>query len=271
MQERTVGTIWHPAAAERTRNMVRHASSPLSSALATLARFRRLRGLARSLCHRLEGGLMNSGTWRRILRDHYGVEIGRYSYGDVLKPGLLPSGTSVGAYCSVGTGLIVRRRDHPVTRPVLHPFFYNSCLGLVERDTIPQDRDNPLTIGHDVWIGDRVTILAGCRRIGNGAVIAADAVETRDVPPSAIVGGVPARVIRLRFDAARIARIEASRWWERDVASLVAAECDGRLLDPAAPEDGQAKGETPAADDPDPGEPDRESGPASGPAHAPAG
>ena len=143
MQERTVGTIWHPAAAERTRNMVRHASSPLSSALATLARFRRLRGLARSLCHRLEGGLMNSGTWRRILRDHYGVEIGRYSYGDVLKPGLLPPGTSVGAYCSVGTGLIVRRRDHPVTRPVLHPFFYNSRLGLVERDTIPQDRDNP--------------------------------------------------------------------------------------------------------------------------------
>lgn len=111
--------------------------------------------------------------------------------------------------------------DHPLGRPVLHPFFYNHRLGLLLHDTIPDNRDNPLTIGADVWIGDRVTILAGCRSIGNGAVIAAGAVVTRDVAPYTVVAGVPARPLRQRFDAARIAEIEASRWWERDPASLI--------------------------------------------------
>lgn len=103
----------------------------------------------------------------------------------------------------------------------LHPFFYFSRLGLVKQDTIPAASDNPLDIGDDVWIGDRVTILSGCRRIGRGAVIAAGAVVTRDVPAFAIVGGVPARLIRMRFDPEQIARIENTRWWERDIADIV--------------------------------------------------
>lgn len=124
----------------------------------------------------------------------------------------------------------VRRRDHPVGRPFLHPFFYNSALGLLDRDTIPAEADNPLTIGHDVWIGDRVTILGGCRVIGNGAVLAAGAVVTRDVAPYTIVAGVPARPLRTRFDEARIAEIEATRWWERDIASLIADPPVGEIL-----------------------------------------
>ncbi len=179
------------------------------------------RRLARSLCHRLEGGLMHSATWRRILSRFHGVEVGAYSYGDVLTAGLLPEGTRVGRYCSVGTGLIVRRRDHPVERDVLHPFFYNSALGLLTEDSIETNRDNPLEVGHDVWIGDRVCILSGCRSIGTGAVIAAGAVVTRDVPAYAIVGGVPGKVLRHRFDAERIAALEASRWWERSVSELI--------------------------------------------------
>ena len=116
----------------------------------------------------------------------------------------------------------MRRRDHPLDRPCLHPFFYNSALGLLTCDIIPLDRDNPLTIGNDVWIADRVTILGGCRTIGNGAVIAAGAVVTRDVPAYAVVGGVPARLIRMRFGPDRIAEIEASRWWEYDIATIIA-------------------------------------------------
>lgn len=164
---------------------------------------------------------MQSLTWRDILRRHHGVEVGRYSYGDILRPGCLPPGTRVGAYCSVGAGLIVRRRDHPVDRPILHPFFYNKALGLLEKDTIPAVEANPLSVGHDVWIGDRVTILGGCRSIGNGAVVAAGAVVTRDVAPYTVVAGVPARSLRPRFDAGRIAEIEASRWWEHDIAALI--------------------------------------------------
>lgn len=164
---------------------------------------------------------MFSATLRAVLRDLHGVEIGQYSYGDILRPGVLPPGTRVGAWCSVGSDLIVRRRDHPVERTVMHPFFYNSRLGFVVRDTIPAEADNPLVIGNDVWIGDRVTILGGCRIVGNGAVLAAGAVVTRDVAPYSVVGGVPARLIRMRFDPERIAVIEASHWWERSLGDLI--------------------------------------------------
>lgn len=182
---------------------------------------------------------MYSATWRDILSERFGVTVGRYSYGDVLLPGLLPRGTVVGAYCSVGSGLIVRRRDHPMDRPVLHPFLYNAGLGYLEKDTIGLNQDNPLRIGHDAWIGDRVTILSGCRSIGNGAVIAAGAVVTRDVPAYALVAGVPARLVRMRFDEARIADIEASRWWESDLPGLISDppldKPFGSLADPARP------------------------------------
>lgn len=193
----------------------------LARQVSRLYRFSPLRNLVRRICLRLEGGPMFSNTWRRILHHSHGVVIGRYSYGDISKPGLLPRGTVVGSYCSVGTELIVRRRNHPTERPFLHPFFYNSRLGLLTQDTIKDDRDNPLTIGHDVWIADRVTILPGCRSIGNGAVIAAGAVVTRDVPAYAVVAGIPARQTKMRFGPDRIAELEASRWWERDIADLI--------------------------------------------------
>ena len=164
---------------------------------------------------------MLSRTWRRILRDYHGADVGRYTYGDVLRAGVLPPGSTIGAYCSTGTALIIRRRNYPIERPFLHPFFYNAALGLLIKDTIPSERDNPLTVGHDVWIGDRVTILAGCRQIGNGAVLAAGAVITADVPAYAVMGGVPARLIKKRFDAARMAELEVSQWWKKDVATLI--------------------------------------------------
>lgn len=213
--------IWRPDAAVRARRQEAQSRSWLGTLLLRLYRVRRLRAFCHRACFRLEGGGMFSATWRDILRKWHGVEIGRYSYGDILRPGVLPLGSRVGNYCSVGAHLIVRRRDHPVERPFLHPFFYNAQLGLLVRDTIPKEADNPLTIGHDVWVGDRVTILGGCRNIGNGAVLAAGAVVTRDVPPYAIVAGVPARSIRLRFSAEQIAEIEASQWWARDIASLI--------------------------------------------------
>lgn len=221
MRHDTPSAAWHPDALARARKRLARATSPLSPILHALYKVPRLRGMVRKACFRLEEGAMFSQTWRRILSDYHGTTIGPYSYGPILNAGVLPPASRVGAYCSVGGNLIVRRRDHPVDRPVLHPFFYNSALGFLSHDTILADADNPLTIGNDVWIGDRVTILSGCRSIGNGAVIAAGAVVTRDVPAHAIVGGVPARVIRMRFNAVAIARLEATKWWERDIASLM--------------------------------------------------
>jgi virginiamycin A acetyltransferase len=213
--------VWRSDAVARALLSAKRAKSGFGGVVHWLYRFRRLRRFCARLCARLEGGTMLSVTWRRILRDYHGAEVGAYSYGDLLRAGVLPPGSVVGAYCSSGTGLIIRRRNHPLQRPFLHPFFYNAALGLLRQDTIASERDNPLTIGHDVWIGDRVTILAGCRRIGTGAVLAAGAVVTADVPAYAVLGGVPARVIRMRFEAARIAELEASQWWEMDIATLI--------------------------------------------------
>lgn len=198
--------------------------SSLAALLAPLYRLRRLRGVVRRLILRLEGGPMMSQTWRSILNEHFGAQVGAYSYGDILTPGVLPRGSKVGRFCSVGTGLIVRRRNHPIERPILHPFFYNAQLGLLTKDTIEADADNPLTIGHDVWIADRVTILGGCHEIGNGAVIAAGAVVTKDVPPYTIVAGTPAKPLRARFDAERQADIEQSQWWTREIDDLIRDE-----------------------------------------------
>ena len=213
---------WHPDAVERARQQEKRSLSPLSGLLQSLYRIRRLRPLVLRACARLEGSPMHSQTLRRILKQHHGAEVGRYTYGSIMIPGVLPPGSRIGAYGSTGKDLIIRRRDHPVDWPMLHPFFYNSALGLLKRDSIPTNSDNPLVIGHDVWIGDRVTVLAGCRYIGNGAVLGAGAVVTTDVPAYAIVGGVPARIIRMRFNDASIARIEESAWWNRDITDLIA-------------------------------------------------
>ena len=79
---------------------------------------------------------------------------------------------------------------------------------------IEQGRDavEPVQIGNDVWIGARATILDGVK-IGDGAVIAAGAVVTKDVPSYAIVGGVPAKVIKYRFDENRIKELLVEQWW----------------------------------------------------------
>lgn len=224
--------MWQSDYKTRARSAELRGRSRLAPLLRAGYRLRRLRGLITRLCPRLEGGALFSQTLRDLLRRHHGVVVGRYSYGDVLRPGLLPPGTVVGNYCSVGMDLIVRRRDHPIERLSQSPLFYNSALGLVRRDTIPLDRDNPLSIGHDVWIGDRVTILSGCRAIGNGAVLAAGAVVTRDVAPYSVVGGVPAREIRRRHDAATIERLETTRWWDLTLPELMSLAPD--LLRPAS-------------------------------------
>ena len=73
---------------------------------------------------------------------------------------------------------------------------------------------NELFIGNDCWIGYGAIITSKCKKIGNGAVVAAGAIVTKDVPPYAIVAGSPARIIKYRFDEQIQKELEDSKWWE---------------------------------------------------------
>ena len=78
-----------------------------------------------------------------------------------------------------------------------------------------------LCVGNDVWIGHGVTIVSSCEKIGNGAVIGAGSVVTKDVPPYSIVTGVPAKVIKYRFSEEIINALEDSCWWKLQPEELM--------------------------------------------------
>ncbi len=161
---------------------------------------------------------MYSLTLRRILKHYHGVEVGAYSYGECMVPCSWPAGVTVGSYVSVARDVQVFTRDHPLERLSTHPFFFNSNLRWIAKDTIPFGH---LEIGHDAWIGSRAIITSKCSRIGIGAVVGAGAIVTRNVPDFAVVAGVPARIVRYRFPDQVCQRIVASRWWERPVHECI--------------------------------------------------
>lgn len=135
--------------------------------------------------------------------------IGRNSYVD--------KGTrSIGRFCSIAMNTLIGLKDHPMDRVSTHPFTYSRKYGYGPDDAaVKAAHDRPTVIGNDVWIGANVTILAGVE-VGNGAVIGAHSLVTKDVPPYGVVIGSPARVVRMRFDGATVEALQRSAWWDRD-------------------------------------------------------
>ncbi len=154
------------------------------------------------------------------------TKCGKYSYGPLCNHYLVEE---VGAFCSFATGSDVVE-NHPIHLLSTHCFLYadkraNSALNLEYEDwkwapwyfegVKPHgiaEKLRRITIGNDVWLGKNVTVTNGSN-IGNGVIAAAGAVITKNVPDYAVVAGVPARIIRYRYTAEQISRLNQIAWW----------------------------------------------------------
>jgi acetyltransferase-like isoleucine patch superfamily enzyme len=126
---------------------------------------------------------------------------------------------SIGKFSSIGPDVLIGLGKHPSRGFVsTHPVFFSTrrqaqITFVVEPAFEEFER---VRIGNDVWIGARAIIVDGVS-VGDGAIVGAGATVTKDVPPYAVVGGVPAKVSRYRFEAAQIDFLRRFRWWDRDL------------------------------------------------------
>ena len=155
--------------------------------------------------------------------------LGRYTY----VAGATIANSCVGSFCSIGPSALVGGLGiHPTRWLSTHPAFY-STNGQVNRSFV---KENSFTefkrvlIGNDVWIGARAIVLDGVQ-IGDGAIVAAGAVVSKNVEPYSIVGGIPAREVRRRFSQNHINTLLRIRWWDWDTELLQMSSelfrCDG--------------------------------------------
>jgi acetyltransferase-like isoleucine patch superfamily enzyme len=153
---------------------------------------------------------------RRFFREKYNIDVGLYSYG-CFDRWRMPGPIRVGRYCSIARTVRAPNLNHPTSALTTHPALYERSFGVVDEDSLYPET---LVIEDDVWIGHNAVLLPGCKHVGRGAVIGAGAIITREVPAYAVMAGNPARKLRDRFEPDLAAAIDASRWWELDLASL---------------------------------------------------
>jgi phosphonate metabolism protein (transferase hexapeptide repeat family) len=141
------------------------------------------------------------------------TELGDYSY---LGEGCMVADAQIGKFCAIAAQVRIGAPNHPLDRPSQHRFTYcpEYYTADAERDHafFRERRADRVIIGNDVWIGHAVIVMPGVT-VGDGAVLAAGAVVTRDVAPYTIVGGVPAKQIRERFNRDIAAQLSGIAWW----------------------------------------------------------
>lgn len=149
------------------------------------------------------------------------VSVGRHSYGVPIVytyPGCSCK-LSIGHFVSIATGAtFLLGGNHPTHWVSTFPFRARWRMVGAYTDGMPSCKGD-IEVGNDVWIGQGAVILSGVK-VGDGAVIAAGALVTRDVPPYAIVAGVPAKTVKLRFCAADIGELRRIAWWNWDEAQI---------------------------------------------------
>lgn len=146
-------------------------------------------------------------------------KIGRFSY---VGRNSIVQNANIGSFCSISNEVMIGLGKHPEHMLSTSPLFYkvNNTFDyvVIDKDSGFVEYEH-ITIGNDVWIGAKVTILDGVK-LGNGAIIGTGAVVTRDVPPYAIVAGVPAKVIKYRFKQDKIDALLKLNWWDMDLCEI---------------------------------------------------
>ena len=179
-------------------------------------------GLKKILCSLIPGRELRRKTRKRVVYEpHFKLRSRKCRMGEGSYAGegfeVANRETTVGKYCSIGCNVNLGATQHPVDFLSTHPMLYTDMP--YGPNLPPECRCKfdgvkpPCHIGNDVWIGLNAVIMDGIT-VGDGAVIAAGAIVTKDVPPYAIVGGVPAKVIRYRFSPEIIAALLELRWWD---------------------------------------------------------
>ncbi|MEG6568019.1 DapH/DapD/GlmU-related protein [Thermoanaerobacterium saccharolyticum] len=141
------------------------------------------------------------------------VSIGDYSYIGVNSR--VESG-KIGKYCSIASNVVIGPYEHPIYYISTHPFLYDLRYKIKSNKKYMEYKDDmicPPNIGNDVWIGTNSIILRGVK-IGDGAVIGAGAVVTKNVEPFSIVGGIPAKHIKYRFPEVFRKELLEIKWWD---------------------------------------------------------
>ena len=135
------------------------------------------------------------------------------------------SNCRIGRFCSIGHNVCVIEDNHSLDKVTTYPAFFMKTHLPLKIDNNNQNNSKRIVdgmyavIGNDVWIGNNVLIRGGVR-IGNGAVIGMGSVVTKDVPPYAVVGGNPAKIIKMRFDDVTIDKLLKIQWWNWDLDKI---------------------------------------------------
>lgn len=164
---------------------------------------------------------------RNYLSDYSSLISSSIGYASYLGKSTAIKNTSIGKYTSIGPDVKCVFGKHPSDTFVsTHPAFFSTMKQVgfsYAKEQLFQEFEKPLddegkysiVIGNDVWIGAGVTLMDGVT-IGDGAILATNSLIVKDIEPYAIVGGVPAKVIKYRFEKEEIAFLKDFKWWEKD-------------------------------------------------------
>lgn len=147
--------------------------------------------------------------------EEFNWEVGDHTYGHPLVLEARMAGLKIGKFCSIAPGVMIILGNHITNTATTYPFSsLNAFWPGAQRDPIEDhSTKGDVTIGNDVWMGRNAVIMSGIT-IGDGAVIAANSVVTKDVKPYSIVGGNPAKLLRMRHSDDIIEALLNIKWWE---------------------------------------------------------